>query len=108
MYKLLVNTNPEDPEWGEWVSADVGDATIALTYEANNLAELKSREVNRSNRIKLPRTPVNDRLFGMPTEPLSVTVERTFSHIYTHYANSIINPNSDCRIAPLVFNSTNP
>ena len=77
MYQLLINTNIENPTrrlMDRWEEVELGNATIALTYQANDLAELKSREANRSNRIKLPRTAKNNRLFKLPSEPLSVTV----------------------------------
>lgn len=77
MYQLIINTNTENkskPELDCWEEVELGTATVALTYQANDLAELKSREVNRSNRIKLPRTAKNDQLFGIPSEPLSATV----------------------------------
>ncbi len=77
MYQLIINTNTEKSGTTEldcWEDVDLGTATVALTYQANDLAELKSREVNRSNRIKLPRTARNNRLFGLPSDPLSATV----------------------------------
>lgn len=75
MYRLIVNTNIEHITGKDkWIDLDLGSTTVALTYQANDLAELKSREVNRSNRIKLPRTPINDAVFEIPSDPLSITI----------------------------------
>ncbi|MDR2065475.1 MAG: biotin/lipoyl-binding protein [Prevotellaceae bacterium] len=57
----------------EFQQADTGNDTIALTYAVNDIAELKSRQANRSNAVKLPRTPRNDLVFGLPSEPNSLT-----------------------------------
>jgi hypothetical protein len=57
----------------KWLDLDVGNNTIALTYAVNDIAELKSRQANRSNAVKLPRTAKNDLFFGVPSEPNSLT-----------------------------------
>lgn len=71
MYQLLINTAYDTPDSPTWRQADTGNDTIAITYQANNIAELKSRQANRSNTITLPRTANNDRIFGLPGEPSS-------------------------------------
>ncbi|MDR1348573.1 MAG: acetyl-CoA carboxylase biotin carboxyl carrier protein subunit [Prevotellaceae bacterium] len=66
---VIENTNIAN----DWREADIGRDTIALTYAVNNIAELKSRQANRSNSVKLPRTHGNDLIFGVPSEPSSLT-----------------------------------
>ncbi|MDR1198817.1 MAG: acetyl-CoA carboxylase biotin carboxyl carrier protein subunit [Prevotellaceae bacterium] len=66
---VIENTNIAN----DWREADIGKDTIALTYAVNNIAELKSRQANRSNSVKLPRTHSNDLIFGVPSEPSSLT-----------------------------------
>lgn len=47
------------------VLADLsGDALIAITYQVNNLAELKDRQSTYSNSIKLPMTSNNKNIWG--------------------------------------------
>ena len=74
MYKLLINTETQEGQSANWQEADISSKdVIALTYHANDIAELKSRQVDRSNNVKLPRTSNNDLIFGVSTEPNSLT-----------------------------------
>jgi hypothetical protein len=57
----------------DWQDMDIGDDVIALTYSVNDIAELKSRNANRSNSVKLPRSHKNDLIFGVPFDPNSST-----------------------------------
>lgn len=59
MYKLYI----EDPN-GIWQLADLGDDKPAMNYQTNNIAELKDRQANYSQALKLPPTPRNCALFG--------------------------------------------
>jgi hypothetical protein len=60
MYKLLI----EDLN-GIWRIADLGDDKPAMNYQANNIAELKDRQANYSQALKLPPTKNNCLIFGM-------------------------------------------
>jgi hypothetical protein len=44
------------------------DTPIALTYQINNLAEVKNQQGNTSNQFKLPVTQRNRRILGFPDE----------------------------------------
>lgn len=59
MYKLLI----EDKN-GVWKIVDLGDDKPRINYQANNIAELKDRQVNYSQALKLPPTKNNCALFG--------------------------------------------
>lgn len=67
MIQLLIRKNET------WIDADISNTAIAVTYQANDLADLKTREANRTNRIKLPKTAKNNRIFEIPEEPNSAT-----------------------------------
>jgi len=54
MYKLYI----EDLN-GVWKMADMGDDKPAMNYQANNIAELKDRQANYSQALKLPMTKNN-------------------------------------------------
>ena len=60
MYKLYI----EDLN-GIWKLADMGDDKPAMNYQANNIAELKDRQANYSQALKLPPTKNNCLIFGM-------------------------------------------
>lgn len=68
MNYLLVKTNDG------WQQVDIDEDSIAITIQANDVAELKSREASRSNRIKLPRTNKNLYIFDMANYPNTQTV----------------------------------
>ena len=44
------------------------DSPLALTYQINNLAEVKNQQGNTSNQFKLPLTQRNRRILGFPDE----------------------------------------
>jgi hypothetical protein len=44
------------------------DSPIALTFQINNLAEVKNQQGNTSNQFKLPLTQRNRRILGFPDE----------------------------------------
>lgn len=47
----------------EWSLADLGDDKPAMNYQANNIAELKDRQANYSQALKLPMTKNNCLIF---------------------------------------------
>jgi len=47
-----------------WRLADLGDDKPAMNYQANNIAELKDRQANYSQALKLPPTKNNCLIFG--------------------------------------------
>lgn len=63
MYRLLIKVN------NVWIDADMSDDAPAMTYQANDLAELKDRQADYSQAVKLPVTPINIRIFGYANEP---------------------------------------
>lgn len=44
------------------------DSPIALTFQINNLAEVKNQQGNTSNQFKLPLTQLNRRILGFPDD----------------------------------------
>lgn len=44
------------------------DSTIALTFQINNLADVKNQQGNTSNQFKLPLTQNNRRILGFPDD----------------------------------------
>lgn len=68
MYKLII----EDIN-GVWRVADLGEDKPAMTYQINNLAELKDRQADYSQEINLPLTPNNIHLLGFSHCPDVVT-----------------------------------
>jgi hypothetical protein len=44
------------------------DSPIALTFQINNLAEVKNQQGNTSNQFKLPLTQRNRQILGFPDE----------------------------------------
>lgn len=68
MYKLII----EDIN-GIWRVADLGEDKPAMTYQINNLAELKDRQADYSQEINLPLTPNNIHLLGFSHCPDVVT-----------------------------------
>lgn len=48
----------------EWSLADLGDDKPAMNYQANNIAELKDRQANYSQALKLPMTKNNCLIFA--------------------------------------------
>ena len=78
----------QDPIDNEWYYADTftgNKAIIALKFEANPVGELKHRKADSSNLVKLPHTPLNNRLmgfageitesYGLPYQRIACTVE---------------------------------
>lgn len=59
MYQLIIKCKDSI-----WRNADIGDNTIAMTYQANDIAELKDRQANYSQNIALPLTNTNKLIFG--------------------------------------------
>jgi len=49
---------------GIWHIADMGDDKPAMNYQVNNIAELKDRQCDYSQNLKLPPTPINCGIFG--------------------------------------------
>lgn len=58
MYKLYIEIN------SVWKIVDLGDDKPAMNKQANDIAELKDRQVDYSQSLKLPQTRNNCRLFG--------------------------------------------
>ena len=58
MYKLLIEIE------NVWSVVDLGDDKPAMNYQANNIAELKNRQADYSQNLKLPPTKNNCQLFG--------------------------------------------
>src|SRR5476651_845104 len=61
------------------------DSPVALTFQINNLAEVKNQQGNTSNQFKLPLTQRNRRILGFPDE-----VAFTNNNPYTQYQAKII------------------
>jgi hypothetical protein len=53
---------------GTWRIADLGNEKPAMNYQVNNLAELKDRQADYSQSLKLPITPTNCEIFGYSNE----------------------------------------
>ncbi len=53
---------------GAWHLANMGDDKPAMNYQVNNIAELKDRQVDYSQSLKLPTTPNNCKIFGYSNE----------------------------------------
>lgn len=53
---------------------DLGDSVIAITIQKIEIGNLKARSVNRTNQFTVPRTEVNDEIFGWAFEEHSRTV----------------------------------
>lgn len=58
MYKLYIEIN------SVWKIVDLGDDKPAMNKQANDIAELKDRQVDYSQSLKLPQTRNNCQLFG--------------------------------------------
>jgi len=58
MIKLLIEID------NIWSILDLGDDKPAMNYQANNIAELKNRQADYSQNLKLPPTKNNCQLFG--------------------------------------------
>jgi hypothetical protein len=66
--------------------ADLGDDTpIALTFQINNLAEVRNQQGNTSNQFKLPLTQNNRRILGFPDDVAFCTKAP-----YTQYTAKVI------------------
>jgi hypothetical protein len=61
------------------------DSPIALTFQINNLAEVKNQQGNTSNQFKLPLTQRNRQILGYPDE-----VAFTTNLPYTRYAAKVV------------------
>jgi len=61
------------------------DSPLALTFQINNLAEVKNQQSNTSNQFKLPLTQRNRRILGFPDE-----VAFTDNKPYQQYQAKII------------------
>ncbi|MEB0300803.1 hypothetical protein, partial [Mucilaginibacter sp. 5C4] len=44
------------------------DSPVALTFQINNLAEVKNQQGNTSNQFKLPLTQRNRQILGFPDD----------------------------------------
>lgn len=53
---------------GTWHIADLGNEKPAMNYQVNNLAELKDRQADYSQALKMPFTQINCRIFGYANE----------------------------------------
>ena len=62
-YKLYVQDITESSSF-IWRLADMGDDVPAMNYQVNSIAELKDRQCDYSQSLKLPQTPNNCKLFG--------------------------------------------
>ncbi|MDR1544951.1 MAG: hypothetical protein LBS50_11240 [Prevotellaceae bacterium] len=60
MYKLIVKDSQD-----EWLTVDLGDDKPAMNFEANNIGDLKNRRATYSQKLTLPLTDNNCRIFGM-------------------------------------------
>lgn len=61
------------------------DSPIALTFQINNLAEVKNQQGNTSNQFKLPLTQHNRQILGFPDD-----VAFTNNLPYTQYAAKLV------------------
>src|SRR5689334_15168261 len=61
------------------------DSPIALTFQINNLAEVKNQQGNTSNQFKLPLTQRNRQILGFPDD-----VAFTTNLPYDNYEAKII------------------
>ncbi|WP_158824728.1 hypothetical protein [Mucilaginibacter lacusdianchii] len=61
------------------------DSPIALTFQINNLAEVKNQQGNTSNQFKLPLTQRNRRILGFPDD-----VAFTTNYPYEQYRAKIV------------------
>lgn len=68
MYRLIVK---EDN--GVWHPIDLGDESPAMMYEVNDIAELKNRNADGSQSIRLPKTNNNLAAFGFLSAPDSAS-----------------------------------
>ncbi|MCL2596263.1 MAG: hypothetical protein FWD66_01085 [Paludibacter sp.] len=59
MYRLIVKKN------NEWLNVNLGDDKPAINFETNNINELKNRNANWSQKLSLPLTDNNCRIFEM-------------------------------------------
>jgi len=62
MYKLYIEIEIGDTTF--WKLADLGDDKPAMTKQANDIAELKDRQADYSQSLKLPPTHNNCQMFG--------------------------------------------
>jgi hypothetical protein len=63
----------KEPGAGKWVHVDLGDTDIAMNFEVNDIAEVKSATNNWSQEIRLPVTSTNNRLLEMAQHPQAAT-----------------------------------
>lgn len=56
-YSLYVKVNDV------WVQVDIGTDTPAMNFQTNDVAELKNRQADYSQALKLPKTPKNRMIF---------------------------------------------
>lgn len=49
---------------GVWHTADLGNDLPAMNYQVNDIAELKDRQADYSQQLKLPKSAVNRKIFG--------------------------------------------
>lgn len=61
------------------------DSPMALTFQINNLAEVKNQQGNTSNQFKLPLTQRNRRILGFPDE-----VASTSNNPYLQYQAKVV------------------
>lgn len=75
MYKLKIKDNSNN-----WVDADIGEDKPAITYQANDIAELQDRQGTFSQALKLPKTSTNQAIF----EQLDVFENNTLAPYKTY------------------------
>ena len=79
-YELIIET-----QTGEWVHAELGDNQIALNIQTNNLAELKDRQSNYTQAVKLDFTDVNNQIFtglAAPDTPSDLPYKKIPCRLY--------------------------
>lgn len=65
MYELWIQDNDV---WAKWHLADLGNDMPAMNFQANDIAELKNRQADYSQAIKLPISKNNAVMFGFSNE----------------------------------------
>lgn len=68
MYRLIVKDDN-----GNWHPLDLGEDKPAMVYQVNDIAELKNRNADGSQSIRLPKTDNNIAAFGFASVPDAVS-----------------------------------
>jgi len=72
------------------IKVDVSPSTsVALSSQSNDIGEIKDRQGNFSNTIKLPDTPLNRSVFGFANVPSSQSVEPYRKLPCKYYADGV-------------------